>query len=149
MKTKILVLVFMFILFILGCNRNDYEIKEQNNMVFDEYSIELIKNDSCTNNSIDYQNMENKVFMPCLDEVNLVMENGHKITLKKYFEEVNKTFQGSIDFFTSKMINTETLNNNYLYIKDDFSITICNTMNNKKDIYIGDSTIKTTTIYCK
>lgn len=143
---KILFIVFC-LLIAAGCNK---KIEENDTDL--NYTLSLIKTENCNHGLKEYYTYENRtIYLVCLNEIYLKRENGKDMTLKYHLENVNQSFDRSIEQLVNDMENTETLKDGgtKIYKKDDYTIISCNTIDNNKDIYIGDETLEYHQGFCK
>lgn len=71
-----------------------------------------------------------------------VVDNGNINTLKDYVSFANQSFENSIEKITNKLIRKDILKDGgttiYKLEEKDITMVVCNTLDNNKDIYIGN-----------
>lgn len=150
---KKIILIILGILLLSGCNERDLpEEKTVNNSLDDKLTISIKETLNCTNTLTKYYEEENRrVYLSCLDEVNLKSQNSKEMTLKYYLQNINKPYDDSIQDLVNDIENVDYFydGGSKLYKTDNFAILLCNTLDGNKDIYIGNNNLKYKSNYCK
>ena len=99
-----------------------------------------------------YKNNDRVIYTSCFDEIYVIRKNSDAVmTLKYYLENVNQTFDDSINKLVSDMEVVSILKDGgtKVYKKDNYTIIVCNTIAENKDVYIGNKDFKYEKGYCK
>lgn len=119
-------------------------------MSINDYKFGLLKNNDCVNPKLYYQENDIKVYLLCFDDIYLIKDD-YRMSLKYYFQNVNQTFEKSIDDIV-KNLNLYSIfkdGGTKIYKNDNLTIIKCNTIDGNKDIYIGNNNIDFKQEYCK
>lgn len=127
--------------------------KEDNgitNTYINDYKLELNINDNNVKVNKYYSKNNIDVYLVGLDDISLIRESS-VISLKYHFQNVNQTFEKSIDDIISVLNLVSTLRDGgtKIYKNDDITLIKCNTTNGNKDVYIGDETLEYKQDYCQ
>ena len=109
--------------------------------------LKITKTNNCSNQLTEYyQHDERKVYLVCLDDINL-----DGTPLKDYFSKTYQTFDDSINNLIDDMelVDTYKDGGTKLYKSATFSLLKCNTIEGNTDIYIGDTNLEYQENYCK
>ena len=87
-----------------------------------------------------------------MDEL-YIIDNGTKMTLKSYLSNANQSFENSIQSITNKLtfIHSYEDGGTSVYKNEEKDITViaCNTIDQNKDIFIGDYSMDYDESMCK
>ena len=91
------------------------------------------------------------IYTSCIDEIHIKRDDNKKMTLKYHLENVNQTFETSINKIIKDATIHQTLKDGgtTIYKKDNYTIIKCNTIDGNKDIYIGNKDFNYEQGYCK
>lgn len=148
---KKILFIIVCLLIITGCNNQKLE---ENKIPDDTLILETVKTVGCKNQVTEYYQktgQDRKVYFVCLDEIYIKKENTKKITLKYHFDNINQSFDASIEQLINQMelVGTYYDGGSKMYQKDNYRILICNTLDKNKDVYFGDDTLEYEENYCK
>ena len=118
---------------------------------FTSDQIKIIKTKDCDIQVSSYYDFEEvEIYLVCLDEINLEVEDSI-ITLRDYFSKSDQTFNDSINNLINSMnlVDTYKDGGTKLYKNDSIALIKCNTIDGNKDIYIGDTNLEYQENYCK
>ncbi|MBQ3020695.1 MAG: hypothetical protein IJD92_00545 [Bacilli bacterium] len=117
------------------------------------YKLNIVEEDNCNLKLNEYYKYEDRtVYTVCLNEIYLERKNSDGIiTLKYHLENVNQTFDRSINELVTDAIIDSVLRDGgtTIYKKDNYTVIVCNTIDGNKDIYIGNKDLKYEQGYCK
>lgn len=130
---------------------NDDKLNDES--VTKDFKIIIDEKENCNLKLNEYYKYGDRtVYTTCLDEIYLQRKNSDAIiTLKYHLENVNQTFDRSIN----QLVSDATIDNvlkdggTTIYKKDNYTIIVCNTINGNKDIYLGNKDFKYEKGYCK
>ena len=150
MKKILLIIVCLFIL-LTGCSRQE---KNEIEIFDDSLRLELVKSIGCSNKVFEYYQKnghDRVVYFVCLDEIYVKRENTKQITLKYHFDNINQSFDTSIEQIIEQMdfVDVYYDGGSKIYRKDDYKILVCNTLDGNRDIYFGDISLEYKEEYCK
>lgn len=148
---KKILFIVICLLMITGCSEQKLEETKTPN---DTLILELVKTPGCKNQvTKNYQktDQERKVYFVCLDEIYVKTENSKQVTLEYRFDNVNQSFDASIEQLINQMelIGTFYDGGSKMYKKDNYRMLVCNTLDENKDVYFGDETLEYEENYCK
>ena len=151
---KKIIFLFITLLLLSGCNERNLpeEGTVQNNSNIKGFSLYFIPTTNCTNQVTEYLTIENrKVYLVCVDEIYLKRDNTKDMTLKYHLQNVNQTLDDSIKEIVSDISDIEYLRDGgtKIYKHSEYTIIICNTLDNNKDIYFGLNNLEYQEDYCK
>lgn len=120
------------------------------NTYINDYRLELNINDNIDKANNYYTRNGITVYLVGLNDISLIRENS-VMSLKYHFENVNQTFDKSIDDIIGLLELKDTLKDGgtKIYKNNDITLIKCNTIDGNKDIYIGDDTLGYKQEYCK
>jgi 6-phosphogluconate dehydrogenase len=138
MKNKLFVITIIMGCFILsGCSN------EEKTILNEDFVINTVETENCNNKVVEYYTLNNQsVYLVCLENIVLEYDN-FKITLKNYLTKDGNT----IDSVIEKIINKLTLEDGLwdggttIYRNNDITIIKCNTLDENKDVYIGNESM--------
>jgi len=142
--------IFIGLLMITGCREHELE---ENNAPDDTLILELVKTENCKNQVTEYYQkigQERKVYFVCLDEIYIKKENTKQITLEYHFDNVNQSFDASIDQLINQMEMVDVYKDGgtKMYQGNNYRMLVCNTIDGNKDVYFGDLTLEYENDYC-
>ena len=146
MKKKILCIMIcsILVLEITGCGKEDKELKSTNWV--------LTKTNNCKNKATEYYKSYNrKVYFVCIDEI----KKNEDMTLKYYFQNVNQTFDRSIEELTHNLELKEIYKDGgtKIFKSKNMTMIVCHhekaDYNINQDIYIGDEKLEFDETYCE
>ena len=148
---KKILFVVICLLLITGCSEQKLE---DNKTPDDTLMLELVKTVGCKNQVTEYYQktgQERNVYFVCLDEIYVKTENSKQVTLEYRFDNVNQSFDASIEQLINQMelIGTFYDGGSKMYKKDNYRMLVCNTLDENKDVYFGDETLEYEENYCK
>ncbi len=151
MKDKFFNIVFgvVFVLILTGCSKKD--TIETNIIMDNDYHLIVVKKANCENETKEYYEYNGqKIFLVCLDEIYLKNEH-EKITLSKYMQNLGLSYEEVLNKLLVSFKMTDALydGGTTIYRNDSLSIIKCNTLDNNKDIYIGNQNLAKEENYCK
>lgn len=129
-----------------------YYIKHEKDMFNKDFKLNIIEEKNCNHKLNEYyKNEGKKVYTACLNEIYVEKNSGSKMTLKYYLENVNQSFDRSINELISDAKVDSVLKDGgtIIYKKDIYTIIKCNTIDGNRDIYIGNKNFKYEQGYCK
>ena len=151
---KILGILYIGILLlgVTGCDEHTFlekDLIDDNNHL----KLELVKTIGCTDLVTEYyqkQEQERKVYFVCLDEIYIKRENTKQITLEYHFDNVNQSFDASVEQLINQMevVDFYKDGGTVLYQRDDYRMLVCKKEGGPKDVYFGDNTLKYQEGYC-
>ena len=147
---KILIIVIC-LLIITGCSKQELEETKAPN---DTLILELVKTLGCKNQvTKNYQKtgQERKVYFVCLDEIYVKTENSKQVTLEYRFDNVNQSFDASIDQLINQMEMVDVYKDGgtKMYQGNNYRMLVCNTIDGNKDVYFGDMNLEYENDYCQ
>lgn len=147
---KILIIVIC-LLIITGCSKQELE---ENKIPDDTLMLELIKTTGCKNQATEYyqkKGQDRKVYFVCLDEIYIKKENTKQITLEYHFDNVNQSFDASIDQLINQMEMVDVYKDGgtKMYRGNNYRMLVCNTIDGNKDVYFGDMNLEYENDYCQ
>ena len=148
MKRILLILFMCFIL--IGCNNTT--LIDTGVVLSSNLEMVLTKKDNCSNYINEYYKRDGrKVYLICLDEINLKANDEYVMSLKDFFTNVNQSFENSINEITANLKVDDILKDGgtTIYRNEYLTVIKCNTLEGNKDIYIGDGSLKHRNSYCK
>lgn len=148
MKRILLILFMCFIL--IGCNNTT--LIDTGVVLSSNLEMVLTKKDNCSNYINEYYKRDGrKVYLICLDEINLKANDEYVMSLKDFFTNVNQSFENSINEITANLKVDDILKDGgtIIYRNENLTVIKCNTLEGNKDIYIGDGSLKHRNSYCK
>lgn len=148
---KKLLLIGICLLLITGCSEQELN---ENKTPDDTLILELVEALGCKNQVTEYYQktgQDRKVYFVCLDEIYIKTENSKQVTLEYRFDNVNQSFDASIEQLINQMelIGTFYDGGSKMYKKDNYRMLVCNTLDENKDVYFGDETLEYEENYCK
>lgn len=151
MKKKIIfsILIIVSLFLIVGCQKNN--TMKQTNIILDGYNLIMSKINNCNDKVKEYYEYDNrKVYLVCLDEVNLKKDN-NSLTLKHYLKNNEQDFEKNINKIINYLDEDSVLwdEDTTIYKSSDITIIKCKTIEGNKDIYIGDANLEKKENYCK
>ena len=149
MKKKILFIVIC-LLMMTGCNDQK---SNENKTPDDTLMLELVKTAGCNNQVSEYyqkSGQDRKVYFVCLDEIYISRENTKQMTLEYHFDNVNQSFDASIEQLINQMemVSAYKDGGTVLYQKDDYRMLVCKKEGGSRDVYFGDITLEYENDYC-
>jgi hypothetical protein len=77
-------------------------------------------------------------------------ENTKQITLEYHFDNVNQSFDASIDQLINQMEMVDVYKDGgtKMYQGNNYRMLVCNTIDGNKDVYFGDLTLEYENDYC-
>ena len=149
MKKILFTILCLFI--ITGCSNRELD---ENKIPDDTLMLELVKITGCKNQATEYYQkigQERKVYFVCLNEIYIKKENTKQITLEYHFDNVNQSFDASIDQLINQMEMVDVYKDGgtKMYRGNNYRMLVCNTIDGNKDIYIGDINLEYENDYCK
>ena len=140
--------IIIYLLTITGCSNQKLE---ENKTPDDTLILELHKTTGCKNQVKEYYQkigQERKVYFVCLDEIYLKLDKD--ITLKYYFDNVNQSFDASVEQLINQM---ETIaiykdGGTILYQGNGYRMLVCKKEGGPRDVYFGDITLEYENDYC-
>jgi len=135
---------------VIGCEK---ELTNGNTGVYisNGYEMVLKQKDNCSNEVNEYVDMNGrKVYLVCIDEIDLMIDNKVIMTLEYHFTNVNQTFDTSINEITGNLEVYDILKDGgtTIYKNDNLTVIKCNTLSGNQDIYIGNGNLKFKDSYC-
>jgi len=149
---KKLLFIIICLLMTTGCN--DQELSDDNEQEYGDYfSLEIIKTEGCKNQVTEYYQkigQDRKVYFVCFDEINYKITRGKTITLKYFFDNVNQSFDASMEQITEQMelVDIYKDGGTVLYQKDNYRVLVCKKEGGPRDVYFGDITLEYENDYC-
>ena len=147
---KKILFIVICLLIITGCSKQELE---ENKIPDDTLMLELIKITGCKNQATEYYQktgQERKTYFVCLDEIYIKKENTKQITLEYHFDNVNQSFDASIDQLINQMEMVDVYKDGgtKMYQGNNYRMLVCNTIDGNKDVYFGDLTLEYENDYC-
>ena len=147
---KKILFIVICLLIITGCGKQELEETKTPN---DTLILELVKTPGCKNQvTKNYQKtgQERKVYFVCLDEIYVKTENSKQVTLEYRFDNVNQSFDASIDQLINQMEMVDVYKDGgtKMYQGNNYRMLVCNTIDGNKDVYFGDLTLEYENDYC-
>ena len=147
---KKLLFIVICLLTITGCSNQELE---ENKTPDDTLILELIKTTGCKNQVKEYYQktgQERKVYFVCLDEIYLKLNSGKDITLKYHFDNVNQSFDASIEQLINQMEMVAIYKDGgtVLYQREGYRMLVCKKKGGPRDVYFGDITLEYENDYC-
>lgn len=126
------------------------ETKELSNTYINDYRLMLKRNNNCVTPKKYYTDEDRDVYLLCFDEITLVKDDIN-MSLKYYFQNINQTFENSIQDIIDELKLYSMLKDGgtKIYKNEDITLILCNTLDGNKDIYLGNSDIEYKQNYCK
>ena len=148
---KKLLFIVICLLMITGCSEQELE---ENKTPDDTLILELHKTTGCKNQVKEYYQktgQERKVYFVCLDEIYIKTENSKKTTLEYRFDNVNQSFDASIDQLINQMEMVDVYKDGgtKMYQGNNYRMLVCNTIDGNKDVYFGDMNLEYENDYCQ
>ena len=148
---KKILFIVICLLMITGCSKQELE---ENKIPDDTLMLELIKTTGCKNQATEYYQktgQERKVYFVCLDEIYIKKENTKQITLEYHFDNVNQSFDASIDQLMNQMEMVDVYKDGgtKMYQRNNYRMLVCNTTDGNKDVYFGDMNLEYENDYCQ
>lgn len=148
---KKILFIIVCLLVITGCDKQELN---ENKISDDTLTLKLIKTKGCKNQAVEYYQktgQDRKVYFVCLDEIYINRDNTEQMTLEYHFDNVNQSFDASIEQLINQMelVGTYYDGGSKMYKKDNYRILVCNTLSENKDVYFGDDTLEYEEGYCK
>ena len=135
---------------ITGCDKQKLNESKVSN---DTLMLELVKTVGCKNQVTEYYQkigQERKVYFVCLDEIYIKTENSKQTTLEFRFDNVNQSFDASIEQLINQMEMVAAYKDGgtVLYQKDGYRMLVCKKEGGPRDVYFGDITLEYENDYC-
>ena len=148
---KKILLILVCLLMITGCSEKELNESETSD---DILKLELVKTTGCKNQVTEYYQkigQDRKVYFVCLDEIYIKMENAKQLTLEYHFDNVNQSFDASVEQLMNqmKMIAAYKDGGTMLYQRDDYRMLVCKKEGGTRNVYFGDMTLEYEDDYCK
>ncbi len=145
----IITLLIVFLVLITGCEKEPKENNIYDNLIINK--LTLTKIDKCKNKLEKYYEKDGRtIYVVCLSDVKInVYEDTYD--LKDYLDNTNDTFEQAIHKLAKVHVNETQYDDGgtILYYNNKTALLRCNTLDNNKDIYIGDNTLTYENDYCK
>ena len=128
------------------------EEQEKQDIPNKNFNIFIEEESNCNLKLNEYYKKDNRtIFTSCLNEINIINEENKQITLKYHLDNINQSFERSINQLVSDAKVDSVLKDGgtTIYKKDNYTIILCNTIAGNKDIYIGNKDFKYEQGYCK
>ena len=147
---KKILFVVICLLLITGCSEQKLE---DNKTPDDTLMLELVKTVGCKNQVTEYYQktgQERNVYFVCLDEIYVKTENSKQVTLEYRFDNVNQSFDASIDQLINQMEMVAAYKDGgtALYQRDGYRMLVCKKEGGLRDVYFGDITLEYENDYC-
>ena len=152
MKKRICLITSIILIIVCGVVYNFCLIHSINTKVeVGGYTLYTKKaNISSNNPQIYYTDINRKIYLVGLKEINLKKDN-ESISLKSYLKDnnLNKVFEDILNNLNKESSLWDGGTNIYRNKKNDITIIMCNTIDGNKDIYIGNKKMEMQDKYCK
>lgn len=147
---KKILLLFLAIILLSGCQK---ELSNDNTGIYisNGYELVLRQKSNCSNEVKEYLEMKGrKIYLVCIDEIDLKIDNEVIMTLEYHFRNINKTFESSINELTGNLKVHDILKDGgtTIYKSDNLTVIKCNTLSGNQDIYIGNGNLEHSDSYC-
>ena len=147
---KKILFVVICLLLITGCSKQELE---ENKTLDDTLVLELVKTTECNNQATEYYQktgQERKTYFVCLDEIYIKKENTKQITLEYHFDNVNQSFDASVEQLINhmEMVAAYKDGGTVLYQGDGYRMLVCKKESGPRDVYFGDITLEYENDYC-
>lgn len=148
MKKILFIAICLFI--VTGCSNQELE---GNNILDDTLMLELVKTAGCNNQVTEYYQktgQDRKVYFVCLDEIYIKRDNTKQITLEYHFDNVNQSFDASIEQLINQMEMVDAYKDGgtVLYQGNGYRMLVCKKEGGPRDVYFGDITLEYENDYC-
>lgn len=147
---KKILFIIICLLMVTGCKKKELN---GNKIPDDTLILELVKTPGCKNQVTEYyqkQDQDRKVYFVCLDGINIKRENTKTMTLKYHFDNVNQSFDASVEQLINQMEMVAAYKDGgtVLYQKDNYRMLVCKKKGGPRDVYFGDITLEYENDYC-
>lgn len=148
---KKIFLIIICLLMITGCDKQELN---ENKIPDDKLILEIVKITGCNNRVTEYYQkigQDRRVYFVCLDEIYVNRENTKQITLEYHFDNVNQSFDASIEQLINQMEMVDVYKDGgtKMYQGNNYRMIVCNTIDGNKDVYFGDMNLEYENDYCQ